>query len=777
MEGDAASPAGASAPQPKRHRGKWFRMLLLWPFLGWALFYWALPWCVPVPLALTQPPAQGVEITDRNGQPLRRLLADGRRAGDAIRYEDIPPALVQATVAAEDHRFYSHGGIDAIGLGRAGFQLVKNRRITSGGSTITQQLVKVSLKAWTNRTWQQKVTEMIAARRLEMIWSKERILTEYLSRVEYGNLLTGCAAAAEGYFSKPLRDLSLAECALLAGLPNAPSRLNPWRNLEGAVERQQYVLLRMKEEGFITEEAWRAAMDEPLKLRRNYGAFRAPHFTEMVLAMPQATGSGGPLRTTLDLPLQEFCERTVADRLSLLAERNVRHGAVVVIENKTGAIRALVGSRDFADPNGGKVNGATARRSPGSALKPFTYLLALQQGDSPGTIIADLPIEYMTATGLYRPQNYNHRAGGPVRLRTALANSLNLSAVKVLRRCGGPEVLMDALKACGVTSLTRSAADYGLGLTIGGGEVTLLELTNAYACLARQGRYLPWHARAAEEPAPESAVSVFDPEACWFLADILADNDARVRTFGMGSPLRLPFPAAVKTGTSTDYRDNWTIGYTPEFTVGVWVGNFDGSAMRNVSGVTGAGPVFRDVMSWLEARHPITWYPRPDSIVETAVDALTGLPVPSQWAEKRRPVREYFRREHAPVIPAADRYDATGRVLLPRSYAAWLASSDNWLGAQAVASDLIPEPAEPWRIISPLPGSTFFLDANLPNGGTRLTLRTTRDGQILWQSPTLQIATSPAGPVASLTEGRHELSATDPASGQSLHTWLNVRRY
>ncbi len=771
--GDGSQKASAQRSWPRRWGQRLAGLGLIW-----LVIYYGLPWCLPWPQALNSPPEVGTEVLDRTGRSLRRLLADGKRLSEWAKLEEIPLSLREATLAAEDKRFWSHGGIDFLGVLRAARDAVGRGRAVSGASTITQQLVKLAHPR--PRTLWTKVVEMLTARRLEMTWSKERILEEYLNRLDYGNLRRGCRAAGAGYFDKPLADCSLAECAMLAGLPQAPSRLNPYQHLDRAKKRQEWVLSRMEETGRASADAVMRAKGEALQLRRNFGEFAAPHFVDLVLERRGEKALGGPVRTTLDLSVQEFCERMLALRLMRLQAHNVQQGAVVVIDNRTGGIMALVGSRDYADSNSGQVNGATARRSPGSALKPFTYLLALQQGDHPATMIPDLPVEFMTPTGIYKPKNYSGRAYGPVSYRAALANSLNLAAVRVLDKVGGAQTLIDALAACGVTTLTRPAADYGLGLTIGGGEVRLLELTNAYACLGRLGRFLPWQVESQAEAEEGAGPQVFDPEACWLLADVLADNDARVRSFGSQSPLRLNFPVAVKTGTSTDYRDNWTVGFTREYTVGVWVGNFDNSAMQGVSGVTGAGPIFRDIFTYLDTRQRQSWPARPSSLVEVRVDSLTGLPVPKEWLGRRTAVLEKFRAEAAPREPELDRYDHEGRVLLPPLYAQWLAGPDNWLGndaAVAPAGHRISEENAGLRILCPLPGATFLLDPDLPGNGQRLPLRTNRNfGGVLWKSPTLAIREEEGKVYAQLLEGRHELEVTDPVSGVSRKTWVVVKR-
>jgi penicillin-binding protein 1C len=604
-----------------------------------------------------------------------------------------------------------------------------------------------------------------------MTWSKERILREYVSRISYGALATGCREASWHFFGKPVSDLSPAECALLAGLPQAPARLNPWRHRAAAETRQHWILSRMEALGHLTPAESERARRESLRWERGGREFSAPHFVDYVLSGQDGElPPGQVLRTTLDAALQGRCEEIVAFRLDALKASHVQQASVVVLDNADGSILAMVGSADYDGAGDGRVNGCLARRSPGSALKPFTWLLALQAGANPADVIADLPVEFVTASGLYRPENYHGRAAGPVSLRTALACSLNLSAVKLLEQHGGPAALIDALQRAGVSTLNRRPDEYGLGLTIGGGEVTLLELTAAYAALARLGQRC--NPRARLDSPPSGQVQLFDPDACWLLADILSDNEARAGTFGTTSALRLPFPAAVKTGTSTGYRDNWAIGYTPQYTVGVWVGNFDGSAMQEVSGVTGAAPIFRDIMQILATREGSHWYQPRETMARVEVDPLTGLPVPAAWKARRPQRSDWFLRERIPSPDdGMDRYDSSGRVRLGPEFADWLAGPGNWLTSDAVAVAEAHD-SGPLQILAPLPGTRILLDSDLPQGGRVLTLRANRSARpIHWQSATLEILAD--GTSARLTPGRHEIRASDGTS--SAVTWIEVR--
>ena len=752
---------------------RWALGLCLSGIGAWCILWYLVPLAVSLPVSLAQPPVPGTEIVDREGRPLRKTLnADGFRSGQSFRLSEVPTSLIDATLAAEDQRFWSHGGVDLIAIVRAVRDGVEAGHPVSGASTITQQLVKISSPS-RKRGLRVKLKEFLAARKLEMFRSKQEILSAYLQRLDYGNLRIGAAEAAQGYFGKPLADCSLAECALLAGLPQAPSRLNPYRALELSKKRQEWILDRMVVEAMIDRESAATAAAETLRLVKNFGAFEAPHFVDQIIAGPR--DEAAVINTTLDLDLQKFCEHSIARNLQRLRTHNVTNAAVVVIDNASGDVRAMVGSANY-NARSGQNNGTMAGRSPGSTLKPFTYLVALERGDTPATIVDDIPIEFMTSTGVYSPVNYDHRNHGPVSYRRALGNSLNISAVRVLDRIGGARVLMNALAACGVTTLTESAEHYGMGLTIGNAEVRLLELTNAYACLARLGEFLPWRMRT-DMGVPASR-RIFEEDACYLIADILSDSSARATAFGPDSLLNLPFPVACKTGTSSDYRDNWTIGFTPEVTVGVWAGNFNGDPMENVSGISGAGPIFRDIMEHLNETAPLTWYVQPATIVECAVDPVTGLPPSPGTALPRQLVRERFRGWNVPKSDAS-RYDARGRVLLSARYAHWLRSPENWLGETAAIANLAEvEARHAIQIVSPLPGMVVYIDPDLPNQGTRFPLQATGgEGALDWESPTLTVDRTPFGQQhAILAEGKHSLVAIDPNTDTRRETWLEVRK-
>lgn len=742
-------------------------MLLSLPVLaagGW----WGLPWLVPLPEALLKPPPSSTLYLARDGTPLRHLLnEDGTRSAPPVSYAEISPVLVHALLAAEDKRFFSHGGIDLLAIARAAWSNVRSHRIISGASTIHQQLIKNTAPQHGRRTLWVKITEALRARRLAMTWSREDVLAAYANRVSFGNLMTGAATAASGYFHKPLGDLTPAECALLAALPQAPARLNPFRNLEGALPRQRHILDKMHALHWLSDEQHSVALDQKIVLQRFSGGFEAPHAVEMLHGAAQ----DGTVRTTLNATLQQHIETIIAQRLEALKGRHVSHAAVVVIENATGAVLALAGSRDFFAKDGGQLNGAWAAHSPGSAMKPFTYLLAFERGATPASIVADLPVEFATASGTYRPENYSLRSYGPMTYRQALGNSLNISAVRVLDSIGGAETLLPRLRELGLTTLNENAAHYGLGLTIGNASVRLIELANAYACLARLGRFKPW-TLLQNTPAAEERRLLGENES-WLIADILSDNQAREMAFGSWSVIRLPFRCAVKTGTSSTFRDNWTLGYTPEYTVGVWAGNFDNTPMQDVSGVTGAGPIFRDVMLHLHEKHAATWYDMPQSITHTRIDPRTGRRLTPQTPPARMSREEYFVAGKLPPLAQAADYDAEGRAILPRDYATWVASSANWLGDLVTTTGSEDRPM--LRITNPIPGTVVILDPDIRNHGSRLLLQAAGTERVHWSCKTLELRDDGGHTFAILKPGRHEIEARDEESGQSARTFVIVR--
>jgi len=708
---------------------------------------------MPLPDAISKLPQISPQVVDREGTPLRLLLTSDEYFLQPVTLEECAPVFIQATLAAEDKRFWSHDGVDWIGVARAVKDMIVKGRVVSGASTITQQLIKNAEPR--PRTLQTKVLESLQAKKLEHQWTKTQILTAYLNRIDYGNLCRGAGTGAWYYFDKQLSDLSPAEAAFLAGLPNAPARFNPRKNFDRAKRRQLTILARMHRNGWLDGDSYRRACAEPTALNPEGRAFAAAHFVDLVKQQRKVNAN---VQTTLDLPLNRFAYRTLCDRLDRLEEKNVSNGAVVVIQNATGNVLALAGSRDYFDPHAGQVNGAWARRSAGSTFKPFTYLLALESGRTPASVLADVPTDFATSTGVFSPKNYDHHFHGPVRLRLALANSLNVTAVKMLEHVGGAAALQKRMQQCGITTLEAKSAHYGLGLTIGNAEVRLLELTSAFATLGRLGVQRPYRLLESDQ---QSVNRVFDASHAWLIADMLSDNDARTQAFGLDSALSFDFPVACKTGTSSEFRDNWAIGYTPEFTVGIWVGNFDGSPMRNVSGVTGAAPVMHSVMTYLHKRFGTGWFRRPTDIVSAKIDRINGK-------QSRQGVNEWFVKGNLPPIETSGDRDMVGRVKLGREYAEWFAGTDNHLRQQVFISSLQPKQIE---ILSPLPGTVYYLDPDLPPSSRRVRLRITGD-KAKWHSDTLNCLIEGDESMIELKPGRHRLVAT--CGERRLNTWIQV---
>jgi penicillin-binding protein 1C len=745
-----------------RRQGLRIGIAVLLPAILWQ---WALPWCFPLPSSLNEPLPPSTILTDRHGAPLKRYLSAGDYRSEHTPLSAMPPDLIACILAAEDSRFYSHGGVDYLALARAVRDAGLSGRFTSGASTITQQLVKVSSPP-APRNFLTKLREMQQARRLDMTWTRDRILEEYLNRVDFGNLCRGVGAAAEHYFGKPVSQLSLAECAWIAGLPQSPTR-HSVREPEGT-RRHDFVLERWA--ALHPDESSRAnaARAERLAFRDDREAGSASHV--IAGALDLARSSGGTLRTTIDLPLQEKCEDILRAEIAHLESRHVRQGAVVVLDNATGEILSLIGSSDWSG-HGGQINGALIPRSAGSTLKPFTCGLALERGWSPASVLEDVPSFYNGPAGAQiEVVNYDHRHRGPVPLREALACSLNIPAVRLLRELGGPAELHAVLRRAGFSTLGDDAARYGLGLTIGNAEVTLLDLTAAYAALARRGEVcapaLLCDAGLRCQADKSSPPRLFSQATCWLLADILSDPAARSAQFGPGGPLRLPFRCAVKTGTSSDFRDNWCVGFTPQYTVGVWIGNFDGTPMQGVSGASGAAPVFHRIMTRLHGRVPPVWPAKPDAILTARIDARTGrLPAPGAPAQWLRD--EFFVTAPAAALPGE--LTAHGLVCLEETtWGAWFRSPAN---ERSTAFTLAEPVAALPRILSPRDGTLCRLDPELPGGGRTLILKTDLAScDARWHSETLPIIEG----AARLIPGDHQLRLTDSRTGLSSEISIRV---
>lgn len=593
------------------------------------LFAWAIPgsaFAAMLALYLTGvnvahlPMRNGaVTFTDRTGSALGTVLGRSSQHVVGVPLRDVSPEFLQAIVAAEDARFWRHGAVDVPALLRAARDFIVFGQARSGGSTIEMQLARLLHPA--PSTLRGKLAQIAQAERIAMVSSKPAILEAYVNRVPMGGNVYGVESAARTYFGEPAGDLDLAQAALLAAIPNDPARLEPGNDWSALRARQHFVLTRMAALGLITPARAELAFAETLDVRRHDSGIADAAHAVFLLARERPQGR---VRTTIDRDLQRFVQAQTEAVIGALQQYHVSDGAALVADNRTGAVLAYVGSPDyFSGGILGSNDGVQALRQPGSSLKPFTYELALERrAIRATTILDDAPAVYSIPGGrLYQPADYSGRFSGPVRVRYALANSLNAPAVQVLSALGvGP--LLGRLRALGFTHLDRPPSYYGLGLTLGSGEVSLWELVQAYATMARAGNFIPLHLVDAGQ-APHRFVG--DSPDWQLVTDMLADPHARAKSFGIGSVLQMPFPAAVKTGTSSDFRDTWTVGFTRDYTVGTWVGNFDGSAMRGVSGVTGAGPLWNRIMLHLyERRDDPPAFPAPRGFVRATICATTG---------------------------------------------------------------------------------------------------------------------------------------------------------
>lgn len=615
-----------------------------------------LPYLAPICPADIAQNQQAIEFSDRFGRPLGTLLTRDQEHTAVVPLKQVSPHFIQAIIAAEDARFYQHGALDLRAFGRAFLEALQAKQIVSGASTITMQLARMLDPA--PRTLPNKIREIWLSWRLVAGMNKHEILQAYINRLPMGGNIYGIEAASRTYFGIPATDLNLAQASLLAAIPNDPTYLNPYGNWQALKRRQSYVLNRMIKDQLITQQqANRALSEEILLLPREQGIIAAPHFL-FWLASQLSEQHPTKIRTTLDLNLQQFVEAQVQQLVKGLATNNVHHAAALVIHNQTGEVLAYVGSPDyFNELERGRNDGVQSLRQPGSTLKPFLYELALaNRRIRPNTILADVPTYYaIPGAKLYHPTNYNEETFlGPVRTRIALANSLNIPAVRVLEKVG-VETFLTRLRELGFKHLTHSPEHYGLGLTLGSGEVSLWELANAYLTLAKQGEITPFVTHFSEQCSPEkntkhsletclnpqsSTQKQLDSAATWaFITNVLNDDHARAHEFGVDSVLNLPFPAAVKTGTSSDFRDTWTVGFTTDYTVATWVGNFSGEPMKKVSGVMGAAPLWNRILLHLHEQQEPTAFPPIQELTQHPICAITGLrPTPDCPSI----VQEYF---------------------------------------------------------------------------------------------------------------------------------------
>ena len=743
-------------------------------------------------------------VVDRSGVPLYEALsAEGTRSVK-LTAANLPQQLVDATLAAEDRRFWSHVGIDPRSVVRAARVNLVERSVIEGGSTISQQVAKLLLNRRSprrTRGWSAKLNEAVIALRLEHRFTKRELLAMYLNLAAYGNQVVGAERAAGAYFATSASMLTAAQAAFLAGLPQRPSGFNPYRSRDAAISRQRVVIRRMEVSGALTAEQAREARYERLAFSSARAPFGAPHFVQMVLA---AEGDRRPERivTTLDASLQAEVAGVIESHRAVLRRHGAENVAVVVLDNATGEWRAWEGSGDYGSgTQGGSINGAVTPRQPGSALKPFTYALAFEEGFAPSSVLADVASSFPTADAgvLYSPRNYDGRFRGPLLARAALAGSENVPAVALASQLGVPKLLR-FLERAGLTTFDRTSAHYGLGVTLGNAEVRLDQLAAAYAAFARGGEWIRPVAIAGRRGETERIVS---PRTAFWITDILSDPGAREYTFGRGGSLEFPFPVAVKTGTSQSYHDNWTVGYSRHVTVGVWVGNFDRTPLRNSSGVTGAAPIFRGVMLAAERRvgsHvdglPATSILRPPAdTAQREICALSGAAA-NAWCPARR--REWTPADK-PLLPCSWHHlsDDGLMTILPAEYEAWTSTHRSSANRTSTASNNGPSRIGASRIaespiggsgigesrigerkptvglstsdvliLSPADGSTYLIDPTLRREFQTLSLKAAASsGRVEWSINGRAVGTSmPQSNIEwPLSPGRHRIAARDAA--------------
>lgn len=625
---------------------------------------------VPNPAKLIKTPAPiSTKILDRNGKLLYEVYTGFRRT--PIPSKDIPDFVKQATIAIEDKNFYKHHGLDTLAIIRAAFNTLRGKRL-EGGSTITQQLVKNSLLSDPSRTITRKIKEAILALATEIYYSKDQILELYLNHAPYGGTVYGIETASQTYFGKSAKDLDLSESSLLAGLPQSPTRYSPFgANPDLATNRQQEVLRRMLEDGYITTDQSESAKNKKLTFLKKNITINAPHFSLMVRdSLVQKYGEdkvnlgGLKVTTTLDLDLQNYVQASLSAEMKKITNLRISNGAAIVTHPNTGEIIALVGSKDYYDDQiDGQVNVVTALRQPGSSIKPVNYATGLLLGWPTSTTYLDVPTCFnVSGQKQYCPKNYDNTFRGPVSMRQSLANSLNIPAVKQLA-LNGLDTFIATASAMGISSWTDQSR-YGLSLTLGGGEVTMYDMAKVFGTFANKGVTVPlvsvikvesFDGQVLEEFQPEKTanlVSVMplnwtdfwsqnpvhdllstDPkvtlpqEVAFIISDILADNGARSAAFGTSSKLVIPgHTVSVKTGTTNDLKDNWTIGYTPDYLAATWVGNNDNSSMSYVaSGVTGASPIWNTIMKKVLQNIKDRPLSKPEMVTNFQVCNLTGL--------------------------------------------------------------------------------------------------------------------------------------------------------
>ncbi len=560
------------------------------------------------------------QVFDRNGAPLS-FTYQNRWSTQTAPLHDIPPLLQRAFIESEDRRFYTHGGVDWLSRLHAAFQDIRAMKRLRGASTITEQVVRM-LHPRPRTVWSRWL-EGIEAGVLEKRFSKNEILEFYLNQVPYGHQRRGVVEAARFYFDRDVQTLNEKETLALAVLVRAPSSLDPIHNPKAVGKRIAGLARHLLVLNLLGTEQYRAAVAEGFEFARPRGVIEASHFLQYVSRTAAGCQESGAISSTLDGQLQQRTRAILLNRLEALNTEEVGNGAVLVVDNRTDDVLAWVSASSARGEPGDRIDAVTAPRQPGSTLKPFLYALAMEMGWTPATLIEDSPMAEPVGSGLHRFHNYSRTYYGPIRLRDALGNSLNTPAVRTIQFTG-TESFLDWLHMLGISSLARSADYYGQGLALGDGEVTLFELVQAYSVLARSGEFRPLRVISAQhQPARESR-PVISPNIAAIVSDILSDPQARRLEFGEGHLLRFPVRTAIKTGTSTDHRDSWAIGFTDRYTAGVWMGNLDRRPTKGITGAIGPALVLRSVFAELNREYEASPLPLAAELHTVSICSVSG---------------------------------------------------------------------------------------------------------------------------------------------------------
>lgn len=743
-----------------------------------------------LPRVLVTPPDQKqvINVFDRHGIKLK-----AHAPGDSFDWaplKEIPPELIGLMIYAEDKNFFNHHGVDVKSLARSTWINLKEQRLATGASTITQQLYRLHHNI--PRTLSGKIQTMLGSLIIETQYSKRDILSHYLNSVPYGKQVVGVKRASEVFFGKPMHLLSMSEMATLAVLPRSPSHLLSTKGQSTLLTKRNKLIQDFGKNHNIDRDILAYEMKNPVEIQTNYNGWDNYHFFKKILAdqkLPKFL-KGGDVYTTVDAYYQKEIASILRSHLATVKKYNVHHGAVVVLDNQNGDILSYVGSANINDEKGGHFDALIEKRQPGSALKPFTYALALMNGKQLSETLPDIPSYYKSGLGQYLPRNYDHDFSGPRLMRESLANSLNLPAVALADELG-TQKLHGFLTDMGLT-LPKDPDFYGVGLTLGNAEITPLELAASYTSFSH-GDYANVPKFFLDEENKTKPVPL-TKEAAFMIRNVLADNLARIESFGEGNVFELPFEAAVKTGTSTDFRDNWAVGFNKLFTVVVWVGNMNQEPMKKVSGITGAGPVLADTLKFLMKGRYIERDRMPETLSRHEICALSGMKPTLHCKHKKF---EYFTTKSGPAHDCNFHREVIVRncresddevklpiAIYPENYQSFTSQRPKWSVEGQVGevcqnpefqvADLGTISPDEIRIKKPLHGSIYAIDPNIPKTMQKLKFELdghTRVKSVLWKLNALEMKNEKSILDWEMQKGKHTIKATvEMENGKILET-------